>query len=63
MRMADRKGTGILVVMADVPAELEEEFNRWYNEEHIEELDVAAGGAECGAVRGDQREPEAFCLL
>ena len=36
--MADKKGAGMLVVMADVPAEMEEEFNRWYNEEHIAEL-------------------------
>ncbi len=41
--MADRKGTGILVVMADVPAELEEEFNRWYNEEHLAELTSLPG--------------------
>ena len=41
--MADRKGTGILVVMADVPAEMEEEFNRWYNEEHIGELTSLPG--------------------
>lgn len=36
--MANRKGKGLLMVWADVPADKEEEFNRWYNEEHIAEL-------------------------
>ena len=29
------KGTGMLAVWCDVPSTLEEEFNNWYNEEHI----------------------------
>ena len=36
--MANKKGTGLLMVWADVPAELEEEYNRWYSEEHIAQL-------------------------
>ena len=32
-----KKGTGLLMVWADVPADKEEEFNRWYNEEHLPE--------------------------
>ena len=36
--MADKKGTALLLVWADIPAEKEEDFNRWYNEEHIAEL-------------------------
>ena len=35
--MAQRKGTGLLMVWCEVPDEVEDEFNRWYNEEHIEE--------------------------
>ncbi len=35
--MAAKKGDGLLMVYSDVPAELEEEYNRWYNEEHIPE--------------------------
>ena len=31
--MTTQKGTGLLMVWADVPADKEEEFNRWYNEE------------------------------
>jgi hypothetical protein len=36
--MANKKGTGLLMVGADVPADLEEEFNKWYQEEHLQEL-------------------------
>ena len=36
--MADKKGTGLMMVWADVPAEKEEELNRWYNEEHIADV-------------------------
>jgi len=36
--MADKKGTGLFMVLVDVPAEKEEDFNRWYNEEHLDEL-------------------------
>ncbi len=35
--MANKKGTGLLMVWCEVPADIEDEFNRWYNEEHIEE--------------------------
>ena len=36
--MADKKGKGLLMVFVDVPADKEEDFNRWYNEEHLPEL-------------------------
>jgi hypothetical protein len=32
-----KKGSGMLMVWCDVPADKEAEFNRWYNEEHIAE--------------------------
>ena len=35
--MAAKKGRGLLMVYVDVPAEVEDEFNRWYNEEHVPE--------------------------
>ncbi len=53
--MADRKGRGLLMVYADVPAEREEEFNRWYNEEHIPERRSIPGvldAARSVAVKG-----------
>ena len=36
--MANKKGTALMMVMADIPADKEEDFNRWYNEEHLKEL-------------------------
>ena len=36
--MANKKGTALMMVWADVPADKEKEFNRWYNEEHLAEL-------------------------
>jgi len=35
--MADKKGRGLLMVYCDVPQDVEDEFNRWYDEEHIPE--------------------------
>ncbi len=33
-----KKGTGLMIVWADIPGEMEDDFNRWYNEEHLAEL-------------------------
>ena len=41
--MADKKGPAMFMVMVDVPADKEEEFNHWYNEEHLAELLVVPG--------------------
>jgi hypothetical protein len=43
-----KKGTALLMVWADVPADKEEEFNRWYNEEHLAER-LAVPGFLSGA--------------
>lgn len=50
-----RKGTGLLMVWADVPAAQEDEFNRWYNDEHLPErmaIPGFLGGARYEAVKG-----------
>jgi hypothetical protein len=36
--MAVKKGDGLLMVYSDVPTELDAEYNRWYNEEHMRQL-------------------------
>ncbi len=36
--MANKKGTALMMVWADIPVDKEEDFNRWYNEEHLQEL-------------------------
>jgi hypothetical protein len=53
--MAAKKGSGLLMVWADVPADKEAEFNRWYNEEHLAERLAIPGflsGARYEAVKG-----------
>src|SRR5919204_6789842 len=53
--MAAKKGTGLLMVWADVPPDKDAEFNRWYNEEHLAERLAIPGflnGARYEAVRG-----------
>ena len=53
--MTKKKGTGLLMVWADVPADKEQEFNRWYNEEHLAERLSIPGflsGARYEAVKG-----------
>ena len=41
--MADRKGNGLFMVWVDVPTDKEEDFNRWYNEEHLADLLAITG--------------------
>ena len=53
--MARKKGTALLMVWADVPADKEKEFNRWYNEEHLAERIAVPGflsAARYEAVKG-----------
>ncbi|MQG03493.1 MAG: hypothetical protein FI713_07200, partial [SAR202 cluster bacterium] len=35
--MTKTRGTGMLAVWCDIPKTVENEFNRWYNEEHVYE--------------------------
>jgi hypothetical protein len=69
--MAAKKGRGLLMVYVDVPAEVEVEFNRWYDEEHIPErlsIPGVLSAARYVAVRGGPKylacyeltEPEAY---
>jgi hypothetical protein len=53
--MAKTRGTGLLMLWTDVDAEHEKEFNRWYDEEHLERLLAVPGflsAARYVAVRG-----------
>jgi hypothetical protein len=50
-----KKGTGLMMVWTDVPADKEKEFNRWYNDEHLAErleLPGFLNGARYEAVKG-----------
>ena len=63
--MAAKKGTGLRMVWVDVPAEAEEGFNRWYNEEHIADLLAIPGvldAARCVAVSGGPKHLACYDL-
>lgn len=50
-----KKGTGLLMVWVDVPADKEPDFNRWYKEEHLAERLAIPGflsAARYEAVKG-----------
>lgn len=56
--MAKTRGTGLLMLWTDVDAEHEAEFNRWYDEEHLERLLQVPGFLSAGryvALRGGPR--------
>ena len=38
-----RKGTGILIMWAEIPAELEDELRRWYDQERLAEVMAVPG--------------------
>ena len=53
--MTAKKGTGLLMVWCEVPADKEPDFNRWYNEEHLAERLAVPGflsAARYEAVKG-----------
>src|SRR6266704_3063058 len=46
--MAKTRGTGLLMVWADIDPGLEEEYHRWYDEEHIAHLLQVPGFLSAG---------------
>jgi hypothetical protein len=56
--MAKTRGTGLLMVWADIDPEFESDFNRWYDEEHIARMLQIPGVLSAGryrALRGGPR--------
>jgi hypothetical protein len=51
-------GRALLVVMFDVDPEHEEEFNRWYDEEHFPERKGIPGFLSCRRFRAVQGSPK-----
>ena len=56
--MAKAKGTGLFMVWADVPADKEHDFNRWYNEEHLAELMAVPGVLNAARYEAVQNGPK-----
>ena len=63
--MPDKKANGLFLVWCEVPAEIEEDFNKWYNEEHLAELVAIPGvlnAARYEAVSGGPQYLAAYEL-
>ncbi len=56
--MAAKKGRGLLMVYTDVAPGHEEEFNRWYNEEHIPERLSIPGVLSAARYQAVQGSPK-----
>src|SRR5260370_26257280 len=56
--MAKPRGTGLLMVWTDVDPEHEAEFNRWYNEEHLNRLLGVPGFLSAGRYRAIRGGPK-----
>ncbi|GIT68955.1 MAG: hypothetical protein Ct9H300mP27_00590 [Chloroflexota bacterium] len=61
--MAEKKGTGLMMVWVDVPSEHEDEFNHWYNEEHLPELLAVPGVLNAARYEAVMSGPQKPCLL
>src|SRR3989442_5929906 len=60
-----KKGTGLMMVWADIPADKEKDFDRWYNEEHLAErlsLPGFLSGARYEAVKGGPKHLSVYEL-
>jgi hypothetical protein len=61
-----KKGSGLLMVWADVPSDREADFNRWYNEEHLAERLSVPGflaAARYEAVKGGPKHLACYELV
>jgi len=60
--MAKTRGTGLLMVWADIDPEYEAEFNRWYDEEHIAHLLAVPGFLSAGRYEALKGGPKYLAL-
>ncbi len=60
--MAKTRGTGLLMVWADIDPEYEAEFNRWYDEEHIPHLLAVPGFLSAGRYEALKGGPKYLAL-
>jgi hypothetical protein len=61
MQMADQ-GRGLLAVWTDIAAPIEDDFNRWYDEEHLAERLGVPGFLNARRYRALQGTPKYFAL-
>ena len=60
--MAKTRGTGLLMLWTDVDPQYEDEFNRWYNEEHINRLLQVPGFLSAGRYRALKGGPKYLAM-
>jgi hypothetical protein len=60
--MAKTRGTGLLMVWADIDPEHEAEYHRWYDEEHIAELLSVPGFLSAGRYEALKGSPKYLAL-
>src|SRR5216683_487432 len=60
--MAKTRGTGLLMVWADIDPEFEAEYHRWYDEEHIAHLLAVPGFLSAGRYQALKGGPKYLAL-
>jgi hypothetical protein len=55
-------GKGLLLVMTDIPADIEQEFNRWYDEEHMRDLLAFPGVLSARRYRIVEGQPKYLAM-
>src|SRR5258705_7150706 len=60
--MAKTRGTGLLMVWADIDPEYEAEYHRWYDEEHIAHLLAVPGFLSAGRYEALKGSPKYLAL-
>ena len=60
--MVAEQARGLLLVMRDIDPEHEDDFNRWYNEEHVPERLAISGFVRARRFRALSGEPRFLAL-
>src|ERR1700736_3788047 len=60
--MAKTRGTGLLMVWADIDPEFEAEYHRWYDDEHIAHLLAVPGFLSAGRYVALKGSPKYLAL-
>lgn len=60
--MSEKEGAGLLLIMMEVEPEYEEEFNRWYWEEHVPERLTVPGFISARRFLAVEGEPKYLAL-
>jgi antibiotic biosynthesis monooxygenase (ABM) superfamily enzyme len=58
----DEKGSGLLLVMMDIDPEHEDDFNHWYDEEHVQERNAIPGFLTARRYRAVEGGPKYLAI-